>query len=328
MYDPTLGRWIAEDPTGFQAADANLYRYVGNAPVTNVDQTGEQASSITWVNRKTLPATFEQRLVGLQLEKKKGTEAGYLFGVDISWKGATYPKEGYFVQLNTIENLIVTDDGRVHIDTRYVVDHNPAAAGLYEDTLQGPDFDSKLTPNVVFAFSRVTKRQGFSSKMPVYKQNDPFKSGEVFTDPAKAAAAENQMMGKPISQDLFEYSYLFVNAANYNKAFKNQKIAQALAVIEARRAVAVVTPLTLSPMAGTASRLVESVRATMELRDPRGLFSEFRRVLGFFLGHRKDFLEKQASAHALYSNVRGIFGPGAVTDPPARFLLIISGDFK
>ncbi|HBJ39162.1 MAG TPA: hypothetical protein DDZ51_31330, partial [Planctomycetaceae bacterium] len=28
-YDPTIGRWISQDPIGFAAGDANLYRYVG-----------------------------------------------------------------------------------------------------------------------------------------------------------------------------------------------------------------------------------------------------------------------------------------------------------
>ncbi|MBA4062484.1 MAG: hypothetical protein C0501_02020, partial [Isosphaera sp.] len=33
MYSPTLGRFISNDPIGFQAGDVNLYRFVGNHPV-------------------------------------------------------------------------------------------------------------------------------------------------------------------------------------------------------------------------------------------------------------------------------------------------------
>ena len=40
MYDPTIGRWISEDPMGFQAGDANLYRYVGNDPQGATDASG------------------------------------------------------------------------------------------------------------------------------------------------------------------------------------------------------------------------------------------------------------------------------------------------
>ena len=40
MYDPTVGRWISEDPIGFDGKDVNLYRYAGNSPTNVVDPTG------------------------------------------------------------------------------------------------------------------------------------------------------------------------------------------------------------------------------------------------------------------------------------------------
>jgi uncharacterized protein RhaS with RHS repeats len=39
-----VGRWISEDPIGFAAGDANVYRYVGNVPTTNVDPLGLQTA--------------------------------------------------------------------------------------------------------------------------------------------------------------------------------------------------------------------------------------------------------------------------------------------
>ncbi len=39
-YDPGLGRFLSEDPIGFEAGDANLTRYVGNDPVGKVDPSG------------------------------------------------------------------------------------------------------------------------------------------------------------------------------------------------------------------------------------------------------------------------------------------------
>ncbi|WP_074307246.1 RHS repeat-associated core domain-containing protein [Singulisphaera sp. GP187] len=39
-YDAALGRWTQEDPIGFAAGDANLYRYVGNGPTGKVDPSG------------------------------------------------------------------------------------------------------------------------------------------------------------------------------------------------------------------------------------------------------------------------------------------------
>ena len=39
-YDPKIGRWLSQDPKGFAAGDANLYRYVGNSPTNFKDHTG------------------------------------------------------------------------------------------------------------------------------------------------------------------------------------------------------------------------------------------------------------------------------------------------
>ncbi len=39
-YDSTTGRWISQDPMGFDAGDSNLYRYVLNMPTDIKDPTG------------------------------------------------------------------------------------------------------------------------------------------------------------------------------------------------------------------------------------------------------------------------------------------------
>ena len=50
-YDPVVGRWISEDPIGFAAGDANLYRYVGNHPTLLVDPSGlaDESPDRTWL---------------------------------------------------------------------------------------------------------------------------------------------------------------------------------------------------------------------------------------------------------------------------------------
>ncbi len=40
-FDPTVGRWINEDPVRYEASAANLYRYVGNAPCDDTDPSVE-----------------------------------------------------------------------------------------------------------------------------------------------------------------------------------------------------------------------------------------------------------------------------------------------
>ena len=39
-YDPTVGRWMSEDPIGFEGKDGNPYAYVGNGPVNAADPSG------------------------------------------------------------------------------------------------------------------------------------------------------------------------------------------------------------------------------------------------------------------------------------------------
>jgi RHS repeat-associated protein len=43
VYSPPLGRFLSQDPLGFDAGDYNLYRYVSNNPVNDVDPTGLQS---------------------------------------------------------------------------------------------------------------------------------------------------------------------------------------------------------------------------------------------------------------------------------------------
>ncbi len=42
-YDPKMGRWIGNDPLGFDAGDSNLSRYVNNRPTMAVDPSGMDA---------------------------------------------------------------------------------------------------------------------------------------------------------------------------------------------------------------------------------------------------------------------------------------------
>ena len=39
-YDPKTGRWISQDPAGFRAGDANLYRYISNRATAAADPSG------------------------------------------------------------------------------------------------------------------------------------------------------------------------------------------------------------------------------------------------------------------------------------------------
>ena len=42
-YDPAVEWFLSEDPMGFDAGDADLYRYIFNSPTNYTDPTGEFA---------------------------------------------------------------------------------------------------------------------------------------------------------------------------------------------------------------------------------------------------------------------------------------------
>jgi RHS repeat-associated protein len=55
VENPGTGRWTSQDPLGFAAGDANLYRYVGNGPVYDTDKSGlEPWGWQTWLGTQVL----------------------------------------------------------------------------------------------------------------------------------------------------------------------------------------------------------------------------------------------------------------------------------
>jgi hypothetical protein len=73
-YDPTIGRWISQDPIGFAAGDANLYRYVNCNPESKSDPSGLEPNQagitdpqhvIDWLKSHTRPYDCGDRMLRL-----------------------------------------------------------------------------------------------------------------------------------------------------------------------------------------------------------------------------------------------------------------------
>lgn len=77
MYDPSIGRWLSEDPIGHEAADPNLYRYVGNSPITAVDPTGLLSQTLVSDDSVTLGPNGEFR-VKTQFVLNEGEDDGII----------------------------------------------------------------------------------------------------------------------------------------------------------------------------------------------------------------------------------------------------------
>ena len=73
FYDAATGRWISQDPLGFDAGDSNLYRYVSNSPAINSDPSGKDSLDFGGAN----PYDHESRrefLANLNAESRKVSE--------------------------------------------------------------------------------------------------------------------------------------------------------------------------------------------------------------------------------------------------------------
>jgi len=55
-YDPAVGRFASEDPSGFKGGDANLFGYVGNDPLNRVDPSGLTAAWASYAGKTSAAA--------------------------------------------------------------------------------------------------------------------------------------------------------------------------------------------------------------------------------------------------------------------------------
>ena len=68
-YDSAIGKFTSQDPKGFKAGDANLYRYDGNNPINRTDPSGTSWDSLGlpnwawgWVGGSLLAPSLLSRL--------------------------------------------------------------------------------------------------------------------------------------------------------------------------------------------------------------------------------------------------------------------------
>lgn len=86
FYDPSTGRFVSKDPLGYDAGDANLYRYVGNGPTNGTDPSGffeiefiRVRGTDAWTDEQ-IKAVNDQiakfsRMIALNIEQMKSLQA-------------------------------------------------------------------------------------------------------------------------------------------------------------------------------------------------------------------------------------------------------------
>ena len=70
-YDPAMGRFISEDPLGFDGGDVNLYAYASNNPINMLDPSGLCSK---WNPLNYLAVTFSHTFLGKGVEINDGIE--------------------------------------------------------------------------------------------------------------------------------------------------------------------------------------------------------------------------------------------------------------
>ncbi len=70
-YDPAMGRFISEDPLGFDGGDVNLYAYASNNPITMLDPSGLCSK---WNPLNYLAVTYSHTFLGKGVEVSNGIE--------------------------------------------------------------------------------------------------------------------------------------------------------------------------------------------------------------------------------------------------------------
>ena len=82
MLDPRLGRWIQEDPIGFEGGDTNFYRDVRNNPTNATDPTGLLAlNNQLFADPRPLetnPTGFFSQKINWRLAKPSSNQVGGL----------------------------------------------------------------------------------------------------------------------------------------------------------------------------------------------------------------------------------------------------------
>ena len=96
-YDPTVGRWISEDPIGFAAGDGNLSRDVGNGPTNLVDPFGEQETCPTNSIDTMLKNTSDQQHANMAPRPvKQGNNPQFFLGFNGRGESNSDPSAGIY----------------------------------------------------------------------------------------------------------------------------------------------------------------------------------------------------------------------------------------
>ncbi|KLU02240.1 biogenesis of outer membrane [Rhodopirellula islandica] len=149
-YDPATGRWLSNDPIGFAAGDANLYRYVGNGPTNAIDPSGLAEDDPRWwgdtywfqvwgwwgphrwaINRVTGYHSAENLAIELDRQLRANDRVAGVNGCDTNGNGVIDPLERLdsLDRLNRSKRLSAAESARVKTLAESAIEGNAAMLG-------------------------------------------------------------------------------------------------------------------------------------------------------------------------------------------------------
>jgi RHS repeat-associated protein len=114
--DPFTGRWTTQDPLGFAAGDANLYRYVGNMATMATDPSG----NIVWL--PILLVGGAVLITGTSVAVNSGLPE-YIGNNNPQWAGSSndfFARWAHKVEHRTVSGIVSLPNGSVEAGTFWV----------------------------------------------------------------------------------------------------------------------------------------------------------------------------------------------------------------
>ncbi|MFN0061927.1 MAG: RHS repeat-associated core domain-containing protein [Myxococcaceae bacterium] len=199
-YDPSLGRFLSEDPIGFAGGDTHLYRYVANAPTQLRDPSGHVAPLLfIWAGVEVGLALYDAYDTYYTLTSRCSTLTEKFFAGGLFLLGAVLPGGGY----SAADDLI--DVGKVAAKGRKPPNLTPLAArrnGAFKEAKRRngipvsrqpdrvtPNLDRKGSgqPGRIYEFDQGPGRDPIrirdDARGHTYGPNDPQNRGRHFNDP-------------------------------------------------------------------------------------------------------------------------------------------------
>jgi len=208
-YDPRMGRFLGEDPTGFDAGDPNFYRYAGNDPVNYTDPTGlSQAGN-------PLSSLFSGVTKAVTSTANKIAGAVQSIGNSVN---SIYNSSQYYAAVNQTKGAVggfqvAGFDPSLH---SYVQNSSRNTGGLFNGiSMSGsrgesyaPSAPGRIASSMASSFvgglSSLTAPQGFPGETP---RTLVFDDGRDFTDRQVASVKkiESTVWGDPLRKTANEF---------------------------------------------------------------------------------------------------------------------------